>query len=205
MGYGSESGPPLPEAITPSIVETRARPVRLQIFENYGMLRAIIARHEAPINKRWLKKTSEQRRKIILPAWSPDAMSTTHRPDFAAFYKRDPQQSRQETDHNSAYMWPYINQEDLAKPRTLLLPMHSRAERPPAEFAAADFQATRLGRVPDALDNPFLNEYIMIFTGRHDASSYGELKHWNDHENGFEMMVSQKAPQPGIGLMILQI
>src|SRR5438045_7752789 len=97
-------------------VRKKARERSQKILSDWKLLNTIIERQEAVIQKRWLKKTREQRKKILLSAW-PN-MSLTHRPDFEAFTK----EKRGTTIRfKEAYMWPYINQEDLMRPRLLLL------------------------------------------------------------------------------------
>ena len=132
-------------------------------------------------------------------------MATTHRPDFEAFRLESPQAREAGTRFREAYLWPYINQEDLLKPKILLLFLKSRSRNQPDAFAAADMEATHLGRVANAIMPPFLNHYTMYFHGRNTAASYGELVAWDDDDSAFEDMSSRRAMQPGEGLEILEI
>ena len=53
-----------------------------QIFAHWSMLHAILLEHENTLRTRWIKKSQDQRKKILLTAW-PD-MAASHRPDFQA-------------------------------------------------------------------------------------------------------------------------
>jgi hypothetical protein len=93
-----------------------------------------------------------------------------HRPDFDAFRKKSAQQKKNGTmapgtKYKDQFMWPYINQEDLLKPRALLLLLNARGRHHPCEFAAADIDAMHLGLVSIALVPLFLNGYTMILHG----------------------------------------
>lgn len=75
---------PMPLAYpTPEEVRTRANKLSRSIFKNWNLLRHALERYESTIQKRWMKKTQDQRRKILLAAW-PN-MPQSHRPDIQAF------------------------------------------------------------------------------------------------------------------------
>ncbi|KZM19336.1 hypothetical protein ST47_g9534 [Ascochyta rabiei] len=86
-----------------------------------------------PILKSWTMKTVAQRRKILLAAW-PD-MPEVHRPDNVVA-----------TEHATPgtipdrFVWPFINQEDLTKPRTLLIFLNARGRKTPWGFSAIETQ-----------------------------------------------------------------
>ena len=164
MGAGPGSSIPLPKAVTPSQVRRESRSHSKQIFESYALLKGIAERHESTIHKRYAKKTRKQRNEVLLAAWP--GMAAIHRPDFDAFKKENERQRDAGTKFKDAYMWPYINLEDLSKPRPLLLMIQSRARTPPDHFAAADYEAAHLGLVSKAIQPVFLNEHTMMFTGR---------------------------------------
>ena len=176
-------GPP-PSFPTPQEVRSKARVLSEKVLDNWKLLSNITERYEATIQKRWIKKTKEQRKKILIGAWPK--MSLSHRPDFAAFKTKPAGQTGDS--RREAYMWPYINLEDLLKSKVLfLLLLNSRGRNKPNAFAQADFDACRFGRVTSALVPAFLNEHVMIFTGRDTPETYGELIAWSDH------------PKPSIG------
>ncbi|EKG20875.1 hypothetical protein MPH_01739 [Macrophomina phaseolina MS6] len=203
MGAGSGNLPMPTSLPSPDEVRKQARNRSAQIFKDWSFLRAAIDRHEATIQKRWLKKTKEQRRRILLTAW-PN-MPATHRPDFEAFTREADQIPTAGSKFKDAYMWPYINQEDLLKPRTLLLFLNARARNPPDAFAMADHGAAHLGYTTKALVAPFLNEHTMMFTARRSPETYGELLNWDDHPDSFEWMSSGNGMHPGYGLHILEM
>lgn len=178
------------------------------IFSSYNELGQIIVRHEAIIQKRWAKKTRPQRLKILLEAWP--GMSAGHRPDYAALHKGSNPKSPRPVDssmsrkYRDAYIWPHINQEDLAGPRALLLLLNARARNPPQVFAGADYQAMRLGRISQNIMPVFLTGHTMIMHGTNDPQKYGQLISWDDHKDALEWYNTQKQFQPGEGILILE-
>lgn len=170
------------------------------IFKDYETLNQILARHEATIQKRWMKKTRTQRLKVLLQAW-PD-MAAVHRPDFHAFRTEAIEERKTQTRFRDHYIWPYINQEDLCKPKLMLLLLNSRGRNLPGEFAAGDIDAMHLGRKLEALKPDFLREYIMIMDGALRENEYGRLVP-RDYQSDW-MDGDQKQISPGEGLLILE-
>lgn len=132
-------------------------------------------------------------------------MPASHRPDFLAFRKETERERDAGTKFRDAFMYPYINLEDLAKPRTLPLMLQSRARNAPDVFAFVDYDAAHLGFVSKAIVPPFLNEYTMVLTGRTTPKTYGELVSWDEDDSAFEYMISGKGMHPGQGLLVLEI
>ncbi|KAL6157812.1 hypothetical protein ACJQWK_07516 [Exserohilum turcicum] len=190
---------PMPSAfLTPEGVQKEARERAAKIFQNHEVLEKIIERHEETIRKRWSKKSNAQKKKILLEAWP--SMCSQHRPDVAAW--------RQQPDSNSreAYMWPYINLEDLTKTKSLLLMLHYRGRYQPHEFVHSDLEQARLGETSGATMPGFLNEYTMLFVDRTTPETYGELVSWDDdEEDAFENMTNGVGMHPGHGLQALEI
>lgn len=155
-GHSLPGGPP-DVASAEEVRQQRQRHVAV-IFENYELLQRMLLRHEETIRKRWMKKTKQQKQKILLAAWGP-GMPLSHRPDFAAYEQRmntwgvRKSAARQAPSSETACMWPFINLEDLSKPKALPLFLHSRGHNPPCDFSAADLEnmhmvgptCTRLG------------------------------------------------------------
>lgn len=131
-------------------------------------------------------------------------MPATHRPDFEAFRKETPAQRDMGSAHKPCYIWPYINQEDLSKPNTLLLLLNSRGRNKPWEFAAADNEAMSLGKVTKALVPIYLNEHVMVVNGVSKDSDYGKLVSWKSHPDAFDWMVTRKQLLPGEGILLLE-
>jgi hypothetical protein len=181
-------------------VRKEARELSQKILSDWKLLNSIIERHEAVIQKRWVKKTKERRKKILLSA-CPN-MPLTHHPDFEAFTK---EKHGTPTRFRGAYMWPYINQGDLLKPRLLLLFLNVRERNPPSAFASADFNATHFGNVTGTLRTPFLNGYTMMFTERNTSETYGELISWDGNKDALIWLTSQRSMHTGHGLQILEI
>ncbi len=195
------AGLPMPSSFpTPEEVRKEALPRSRSIFSDWTLLNCIIERYEAVLRKRWLKKTREQRKTILLAAWP--RMSPTHRPDFDAFAKGKPGRQLMSKD---PYMWPHINLEDLLKPKLLLIFLNARGRNPPGAFATADEDSVRFGKVTKNLVPAFLNNYTMMFTGRNMPDVYGELIAWDDEPDAFWWWMYRRGMQPGEGLQLLQI
>ncbi|KAF0329038.1 hypothetical protein GQ607_003706 [Colletotrichum asianum] len=134
-------------------------------------------------------------------------MAAVHRPDFDAWRKQESSlaASRQgSTQDRDCFMWPYINQEDLLKPKTLLLLLNARGRHHPSHFAGADFDAMHLGCVTQRIVAVFLNCYVMILHGARDAREYGKLVAWEEHPDAFEWMHTRRQFMPGEGLLVLE-
>ncbi|OTA98874.1 hypothetical protein M426DRAFT_325623 [Hypoxylon sp. CI-4A] len=187
---------------SPASVRREAKERSDKIFDNYKLLQEIILRHEATIRRRWVKKTKQQKLKILLTAW-PN-MAASHRPDFEAFRKESGRLPNVQTHYREHFIWPYINQEDLSQPKALLLLLNARGRHHPSEFAAIDMDSIHLGRVTKAIIPIFLNEYVMKLNGISDDREYGELIAWEDHPDAFDWMHTQKQFIPGEGLVILE-
>ncbi|KAF9560858.1 hypothetical protein EC968_005975 [Mortierella alpina] len=201
--FGAKAGQlPQPAGFpTPAEVRRESRQRVTQIFKDWNLLNHIVQRHEATIQKRWLKKTREQRKSVLLRAW-PN-MADTHRPDLEAFFKESNGNTR--TIDRAAYLWPHINQEDLLKPKLLLIFLNSRARNFPSAFAGADHQSFRFATTSSRVPAAFLNEYTMMFTGRDTPETYGELYSWDDNDKAADWLFTQRGMHPGYGLQMLEV
>ncbi|KAM7213237.1 C2H2 and C2HC zinc finger [Rhypophila decipiens] len=176
-------------------VRQQAKVFSSQIHRDHALLRSIIERHESKIQRRWEKKSKSQRLAVLLSAWS-HSMPATHRPDYATLRR-----FRNEGDmanlrhhlsrHRGAFLWPYINQEDLVKTRALLLLLKSRARNHPSLFAGADGAAMDLVVVRNAIEPVIPSAFVMMLNGMTGQDEYGKLVFW---------------PQflPGRGLLVLE-
>lgn len=191
----------MPIFMTAPEVNSKQQKFASSIFESWVTLASLVAQHEVTIRKRWLQKTREKRRQILLTAW-PE-MAPTHRPDLAIFRRSG--SSRSEQAKRSAYLFPYINVEDLLVPKTLLLFLNIRARNQPHAFAAADMEACHFAITSQAINRGFLNEHVMMFAGRTDANTYGELIPWKAHPDAFNWMMTGYGANPGDGLIILEV
>jgi hypothetical protein len=202
INAGEPGGLPMPALMEPGQVRKLCKERSSAIFANHGRLRRILDRHELTIQKRWTKKTKRQRLQILLDGW-PN-MATTHRPDFAGFRMESGAQRESGTKFRDHYVWPYINQEDLLKPKSLPLMLKSRGRHPPCDFAAADGDAMHLGRITKALVPIFLNCYVVTLNGMTRPEEYGKLVAWDDHPDAFDWMHTRKQFMPGEALDILE-
>lgn len=196
----SGSGLPIPEQVSPEEVRRQATKRSSAIFQRLDTLHAIVDRHELTIQNRWMKKTRPQRLKIILSAW-PD-LPVSHRPDFDAFRKK-----QANARFRDSFIWPYLNQEDLTRPRSLLLLLNARARNHPSYFAAADGEAMPVGRTLQVIVPLFLNCYVVILNGISDRKAdreYGRLLNWDDHPDAFDWMNTQEQFLPGEALLVLE-
>ncbi|CAE7030436.1 hypothetical protein HRS9139_04931 [Pyrenophora teres f. teres] len=193
---GLPPGLPMPGSFpSPEEVRRDARQLATKLFQDYATLNKIIERHEGTIRTRWSKKSNSQKKKLLLEAW-PN-MSTHHRPDVEAWRRRA--QSKE------AYLWPYINLEDLVQRKTMLLLLHFRGRYHPREFIHADLEQAAFGKVSGMTMPAFLNEYTMYFHRSETADGYGELISWDDEEDAFENMTNEIGMHPGHGLQALEI
>ncbi len=202
FGIFSSQGMAAPKVMKPADVRREAEERAARLLANHSLLQDILQRHEAKIQKRWEKKTRTQRLAILVEAW-PN-MPATHRPDYAAYRKHATRMNSMAIQLRGSFIWPYINQEDLAKPRTLLLLLNARGRNHPSVFAAADGDAMHLGNVSMAIATIFLNEHVMILNGVTHDDGYGRLLNWEDHEDAFTWTHTRKQFLPGEGLMILE-
>ncbi|EPE03056.1 hypothetical protein F503_08670 [Ophiostoma piceae UAMH 11346] len=191
-----------PTMMQPADVRREAKEKSTQLFADFHLLRSILERHETTIQKRWTKKTRTQKLAILLAAWP--SMPTTHRPDFAAFRKNAPGTSGLTPQLRGSYVWPYINQEDLLRSKTLLLLLKARGRNHPSVFAAADGDAMHIGMVSRAVVPIFLNEHVFMLNGITRDTDYGRLLGWDEHPDAFDWMSSRKQFLPGEGLLILE-
>ena len=195
-------GMPMPPSFpTPEEVRSQLQARSKAIFLHWNLLKNIIERHESHIQKRWLKKTKEKRKEMLVQVF-PD-ISTSHRPDFQAFKTKS--SSLRQVPKRTPYLWPHINLEDLLKPKFLLILLNSRGRNPPDVFVRADFDACHLGMVTNVIGRPYLNSYVVMFTGRRTPETYGELISWEDQPDAFELMTSQRGLLPGDALCTLEI
>ena len=131
-------------------------------------------------------------------------MSSTHRPEFYALKIESEQQRRSATRFRDAYLFPYINLEDLLKAKNMLLLFHSRGHTNPNIFAFFDLETQQIGRTSGAITPSYLTNYTMLLTGETSPTTYGRLLSWDDPD-AWDLYMSQIGFQPGEGLLAMEI
>jgi hypothetical protein len=198
--------PPVVLSITTALAERSVQAT--SILRGYAILRTILDRHEATIHRRWLNKSKKERRELVVEAWG--TMPPSHRPDWEYMNNMSRMLQHDITPdlmNNTvdAFMWPYINQEDLTKPRSLLLFLASRGRNHPAAFAAADLEAMHIGTSLKMLGSAKLPGYTMMFTDRQDHESYGELAQIGTSSDAYTRPYVNRGLEVGQGLLILHV
>ena len=132
---------PVPKECNLEETQSECTKYAVLVFKGYTRLRMIVKRFDRIIEKRWLKKSLDQRRKILLQAWL--SMLASHRPDLGAV--RTPGKTRQTTRPRvSAHLWPYVVQEDLLQGPLLPLYIRSRGQNFPDLFFAHEVEEASL-------------------------------------------------------------
>lgn len=168
----------------------------LKIWEDWNRLRGILERHENTLRRRWTKKTAEQRKKVLLTAW-PD-IPVSHRPDMQALHRETAKQREEATRFRDVFLFPYVNLEDLAQARPLLLLLNSRGHNQPHKFAANELKSARVGLSSGAISQRFLYGYKMIFEDQNTPQTYGQLcSSTKDTTSG--------GMEPGEGIIVLEV
>jgi hypothetical protein len=126
-------------------IQTLATGFVEDIISDREALPVIVESHEAAIRKRWLKKGTAWRSKVLLSA-SPD-MPLHHPPDFEGFRRHGNRRlDRSITCSADAQLMPYITREDLLHDHHLLLFINSRGRNQPGLFPSTDSVKAHLGQ-----------------------------------------------------------
>ncbi|KAJ8111837.1 hypothetical protein OPT61_g5657 [Boeremia exigua] len=138
----------------------------------YHKLNAILLRHEQLIRTRWTKKTVAQRRKILLKSW-PWPIPQEHRPDDEFRY-------RHHTGPNNGFrpiaaLFPFINQEDLTKPKPLLVFLNARGRNTPWTFILTEMEFCTADFMLPCTDEDLCRTMTIEFTKTPDPRTYGKI------------------------------
>lgn len=206
ISLADEEGKSRTDTMTLEEVQSWSKTTLDSLFSAWSQLKHIMDKHETTLQNRWLKKTTKQRTEILLQAWPK--MSRVHRPDFELFRKERKtkgyhQRNRVATD--IALRFPFINTEDLSQPKPLLLMLNSRSRSSPCVFANADRDSIRVGIRSKMLVPRYIRGYTMYLNGQHTREKYGRLVSWEEDRQAVHKCFKGIAPDPGIGLMILEI
>ncbi|KAI5859515.1 hypothetical protein GGS23DRAFT_616202 [Durotheca rogersii] len=200
------------EDITVEQARELSEPQIANIWMNFKHLQAIIHRHEALIQKRWIKKSKVKRSEILQSAWGPrSAMNAQRKPNMALVMNRfkgwDSTKSDNEKAGASIYqalIWPQINIEDLTKTEPLLLFLNARARYPPSTFAHTDVEPAMFAADAQIFPGPkYLDRWSMRFTGRDSVETYGRLVSWDEDEDAYQRLQRGRDFTPGEGIWIL--
>ncbi|KAL8788644.1 MAG: hypothetical protein Q9213_001572 [Squamulea squamosa] len=194
---------PVPVFLTFEEVNSKAKKYSQDIFTAQRDLVNILDRHEGTIIKRWLKRTTVQRQKVLTTAFP--GIPLTHRPDFWAFRKESQPQLRSGTQYRDHWLLPSLNREDLSRPRNLLLFLRSRTRNPPGDFTNADANSVHIGHTTQALITPYLSGHTMLLAGQNTQEAYGRMVSWDEDDEAFDLMSRGTGLQPGEGLQVMEI
>ncbi|KAF2877930.1 hypothetical protein BDV95DRAFT_600621 [Massariosphaeria phaeospora] len=178
----------------------QAREDTREIEKWWTVLGSLLITYEDHIRKRWLRKSIAQRKQILLKVW-PD-INRIHRPDLPIYetthLKPDP-------DLVATHGWPYIDLEDLSRPKALLMFLNSRGRHLSDKFAHSDLELAPLFKQRKEFVALRRDQYSMAFIGRGSGDGNGKFVYWNDRlgltrsiNNGLTVSVDH-------GLQILQI
>ncbi|KAK4445232.1 hypothetical protein QBC34DRAFT_497673 [Podospora aff. communis PSN243] len=199
-------GPPPPQ-LSPDEARAQAEPMRTKILELYAKLADIVARHEATIQKRWAKKTKQQRVAFLLQVWP--GMPRPHRPDFKAYQDdfnpvliNSPGRAR----WKDQALCPTINQEDLSQVKTLARLLNSRARNHPSVFAGTDRSEMSIGLRAFVLVPSSVPGYVMLLNRINDSTSddYGKIVPRSMDNSALTTTTPEKQYSVGEGLLILE-
>lgn len=152
------------------------------IFTSFEEVRGILDRYEPMVRKRWMKKSTAQRKVALLEAWP--GMAEGHHPHFKAYRRDTALQARRDAHHQhlghtkfrDAYMWPSINLEDLQRGNTLLLLLNSRGRHLPYIFAHLDGGSVYLGAHWGVIASRTVDNFYMMDLAGDSAETYGRVE-----------------------------
>ncbi|KAI4618674.1 hypothetical protein J4E80_005276 [Alternaria sp. BMP 0032] len=126
--------------------QSHASALAENICADYKLLNDTVIRHEPLIRKRWSKKSVAQRSEILRSACPTIAME--HQPDFAWRHQNmlfEEGAGPKPKEHTDVMLWPFINLEDLTKPKSLLIYLNSRARNLPWTFVTGEVDFSQYG------------------------------------------------------------
>lgn len=197
--FALEDGSATEDTITFSEVAALSKVALDALFEAWTQLRNIVTQKETTLIKRWSGKSASQKKAVLLKAWP--GMPLVHRPDFQVL--RAQKKSGIATIH--ALQFPHINVEDLSKQKNLILMLSSRSRHFPSTFTNADQDSLQLGIEAKILVPKYMRGYAMYLNGQHTPDTYGRLVSWKQDRQALLACFAGVAPDPGMGLMILEV
>lgn len=171
------------------------------LFSDWHELRNIINNHDGLIQKRWRNKTRDQKTSVLLEAWG-NAMSESHRPDLTLFIST----LKDESPHSlGAYKWPYINLEDLLRPRVLPSFLSSRGGLRPYAFCHADLSACALGNATTKMGKSDMKGCTMLFLDSETPQDYVKVISESGNNDSVNSDTTGCWFDVGQGLLILEV
>ncbi|CAA9958131.1 hypothetical protein PTMSG1_01704 [Pyrenophora teres f. maculata] len=192
--------------ITPILMEKIKQHAALasqSIFDHYATLNGTVSCHEALIRRRWLRKSPSQRRHVLLGAW-PEIV-VEHNIDnyhqskmFEAIRGTGPNPG----DHYGM-VFPFINQEDLTKPKSLLIYINARGRNAPWNFILSELDFSVQGMVHS--HDKKLAAMTISFSRELDPLTYGKVDEQSDIKaNGDSADVIRCRLLYGLQLLFVQ-
>lgn len=203
INLSDEEGNFKPDTITIEEITSLCQTTLDALFEAWMQLWIIMNRHESTLNKRWLKKTMDQRKETLSKV-CPD-IPRMHRPDFAVLRAEALPQGKTKIAADFAVRLPNINIEDLSYPKPLLWMLDSRSRNFPSIFTNADQDSIRVGIESKRLVPKYIRGYTMYLNGEWSRDTYGRLVSWEEDRQALLKCFRGIAPDPGTGLLILEI
>lgn len=150
-----------------------------------------------------MKKTKQQRLKVLLAVWP--RMAEGHRPEFQA-YLTEKYLHVTAMAYREHYIWPYVNQEDLGGPKSLLILLNARARHPPPKFAGADLGAMHFGILHGVIKPVAFkdSDYAMVLHGVTRSADYGRMQALKTSDDYSTWVESGKQFLPSHGLLVLE-
>ncbi|KAI2777526.1 hypothetical protein F4815DRAFT_481069 [Daldinia loculata] len=188
-------------------LELKARALSKRIFVCREELRNLLDSHWIDISRRWNKYKLLRRERVLRGAW-PNMIP--------ARLSKDPLSgSVPVTDLNilkEAYMWPYINLEDLLPGDRLLLFMESRSRKHPSVFVHSDLLDSKSAVETGIVSINYLDNNLMrLDAGGGDdkdtRSEYGRLETFSRASRAEveTLLLSGAGFLPGEGIRILEV
>ncbi|KAL8765328.1 MAG: hypothetical protein Q9209_007554 [Squamulea sp. 1 TL-2023] len=173
------------------------------LLEAWIQLGTIMGQYGSTLNKRWLNKTFDQRKEILIKVY-PE-IPQVHRPDFVVLRNEDLPDRKTKIAADLALRFPHINLEDLSQARPLLWMLDSRCRGFPSSFVNADRDSIRVGLKSKLIVPKYMRGYAMYLNGEWSRETYGRLVSWEEDRQAVLKCYQGIALDPGMGLLVLEI
>ncbi|KAJ8111716.1 hypothetical protein OPT61_g5750 [Boeremia exigua] len=173
------------------------------LLECWKGLHTLLQSYEGILQSRWQKQPQSRKKEILMAAW-PD-MPETHRPHMAHFFGKCGDLDGLTESDLLPLQFPYINLEDLLKPKALLIFLNSRGRNHPSCFAYSDLELAPLWKIPNEFLTVHGYRYTMSFSQEVDPVSYGSWIEWQDETKALESVVAGRTVHARHGLQIIYL